>query len=118
MTTIDAKLSSADLIARDKRSVTPAIYRYTEIAFERGEGVYLYDFEGKRYYDFVAGIATMSVGHNHPRVVAAITDQAGKLLHAAAHVGYMQPYVEILEKLLSLAPAPLNQGKGLLLNSG
>lgn len=118
MEKVKEKISSADLIARDKNTVTPAIYRYTDIAFERGEGVYLYDFEGKRYYDFVAGIATMSVGHNHPRVVSAITDQAGKLLHGAAHVGYMQPYVEILEKLLSLAPAPINEGKGLLSNSG
>lgn len=110
--------TSAQLIERDKKIVGPAIYRYTDIAFERGEGVYLYDFEGKRYYDFVAGIATMNVGHNHPRVVAAITDQAGKLIHAASHVGYMGPYVEMLEKLASLAPAPLNQGKGILLNSG
>jgi 4-aminobutyrate aminotransferase-like enzyme len=101
---------------RQKRS--HAIYRYTDIAFERGEGSFLYDFEGKRYYDFVAGIATMSVGHNHPRVVAAIRDQAGKLLHGAAHVGYMQPYVEILEKLLSLAPSPIREGKGMLSNSG
>jgi 4-aminobutyrate aminotransferase len=118
METVKEKTTSADWIARDKKVVTPAIYRYTDIAFERGEGVFLYDFEGKRYYDFVAGIATMSVGHNHPRVVAAITEQAKKLLHGAAHVGYMQPYVEILEKLLSLAPTPLNQGKGLLTNSG
>jgi 4-aminobutyrate aminotransferase len=118
MTTIDARISSAELIARDKKTVTPAIYRYTDIAFERGEGSFLYDFEGKRYYDFVAGIATMSVGHNHPRVVAAIRDQAGKLLHGAAHVGYMQPYVEILEKLLSLAPSPIREGKGMLSNSG
>ncbi|HEU0291267.1 MAG TPA: aminotransferase class III-fold pyridoxal phosphate-dependent enzyme [Anaerolineales bacterium] len=118
METTKEKISSAALIARDKKAVTPAIYRYTDIAFERGAGLYLYDFEGKRYYDFVAGIATMNVGHNHPRVVAAITDQAGKLLHGAAHVGYMQPYVEILEKLLSLAPPPINEGKGLLSNSG
>jgi 4-aminobutyrate aminotransferase len=118
METVREKISSADLIARDKKVVTPAIYRYTDIAFERGEGVFLYDFEGKRYYDFVAGIATMSVGHNHSRVVAAITEQAGKLLHGAAHVGYMQPYVEIVEKLLSLAPSPIDQGKGLLTNSG
>ena len=111
-------VSSAEIIERDHQAVTPAIYRYTDIAFERGEGSFLFDFEGNRYYDFVAGIATMSVGHNHPRVVAAITDQAGKLIHGAAHVGYMRPYVEILEKLISLAPAPLNQGKGLLLNSG
>ena len=118
METIKEKTTSAEWIARDKRVVTPAIYRYTDIAFERGEGVYLYDFEGNRYYDFVAGIATMSVGHNHPRVVTAITEQAQKLLHGAAHVGYMQPYVEILEKLLSLAQTPLDQGKGLLTNSG
>jgi len=112
------KTSSMHLIERDKKIVTPAIYRYTDIAFARGEGSFLYDFEGNRYYDFVAGIATMNVGHNHPRVVAAITEQAGILIHAAAHVGYMQPYVEILEKLISLAPAPLNQGKGALMNSG
>ena len=118
METVKEKISSASLIGRDKKVVTPAIYRYTDIAFERGEGVYLYDFEGRRYYDFVAGIATMSVGHNHPRVVAVIQDQAGKLLHGAAHVGYMQPYVEILEKLISLAPSPIDQGKGMLSNSG
>jgi 4-aminobutyrate aminotransferase len=110
--------SSTQLIERDKKIVTPAIYRYTDIAFARGDGSFLYDFEGKRYYDFVAGIATMNVGHNHPRVVAAIVKQAGILIHAAAHVGYMQPYVDILEKLISLAPAPINQGKGVLLNSG
>jgi 4-aminobutyrate aminotransferase len=115
---MSSETTSAQLIERDKKTVTPAIYRYTDIAFARGAGSFLYDFEDNRYYDFVAGIATMSVGHNHPRVIAAINDQAGKLIHAAAHVGYMQPYVEILEKLISLAPAPLNQGKGLLLNSG
>ncbi len=118
MEKVSKKISSANLIERDQKVVTPAIYRYTDVAFERGEGLFLYDFEGRKYYDFVAGIATMSVGHNHPRVVSAITDQAGKLLHAAAHVGYMQPYVEILEKLISLAPAPLNHGKGVLVNSG
>jgi 4-aminobutyrate aminotransferase len=112
------EISSAQLIERDKKNVTQAIYRYTDIAFARGEGPFLYDFEGNRYYDFVAGIATMNVGHNHPRVIAAIIEQAETLIHAAAHVGYMQPYVEILEKLISLAPPPLDQGKGVLLNSG
>ena len=115
---MSSDISSAQLIERDKKNVTQAIYRYTDIAFARGEGPFLYDFEGNRYYDFVAGIATMNVGHNHPRVVTAIIEQAGTLIHAAAHVGYMQPYVEILEKLISLAPAPLDQGKGVLTNSG
>lgn len=112
------QITSADLIARDREVVSPAIYRYTEIAFARGEGVFLYDFEGNRYYDMAAGIATMNVGHCHPRVVQAIADQAGTLIHAASHVGYMAPYVEMAETLRELMPAPLNAGKALLVNSG
>ncbi|MCX7938949.1 MAG: aspartate aminotransferase family protein [Anaerolineae bacterium] len=110
--------TSDSLIARDHEVVSPAIYRYTDIAFARGEGVFLYDFEGRRYYDMAAGIATMNVGHCHPRVVKAIADQAQTLIHAAAHVGYMAPYVEMAETLRSLMPPPLNTGKVLLVNSG
>jgi 4-aminobutyrate aminotransferase len=80
--------------------------------------VFLYDFEGRRYYDMAAGIATMNVGHCHPRVVNAIADQARTLIHAAAHVGYMAPYVEMAETLRSLLPPPLDRGKALLVNSG
>ena len=110
--------TSVEVIERDKALVTPAIYRYTDLAFARGEGVFLFDYEGQRYYDMAAGIATMNVGHCHPRVVQAITDQAKTLIHAASHVGYMLPYVELLDKVLSLAPSPLREGKGILVNSG
>ena len=110
--------SSEEIISRDREAVSPAIYRYTEIAFARGEGVFLYDFEGKRYYDMAAGIATVNVGHCHPRVVAAIADQARTLIHAASHVGYMEPYVEMVETLRTLLPPPLDKGKALLVNSG
>jgi 4-aminobutyrate aminotransferase len=118
MLSLNGVLTSEDLIARDRDAVSPAIYRYTEIAFARGEGVFLYDFEGRRYYDMAAGIATMNVGHCHPRVVNAIADQAHTLIHAAAHVGYMAPYVEMAETLRSLLPSPLDRGKALLVNSG
>lgn len=111
-------LSSKALIGRDHAKVAGAIYRYTDIAFARGEGVYLYDFEGRRYLDFVAGIATMNVGHCHPAVVEAISDQARTLIHAGSHVGYMKPYVELLEAVLAVAPGELRNGKGLLMNSG
>jgi len=114
----DAELSSAKLIERDLASVAAAIYRYTDIAFQRGEGVYLYDFEGRRYLDFVAGIATMNVGHCHPAVVEAICDQARTLIHGASHVGYMEPYVEMMEALKAIAPGDLKNGKGILMNSG
>lgn len=110
--------TSAQVIERDAALVTPAIYRYTDLAFARGEGVFLFDYEGQRYYDMAAGIATMNVGHCHPRVVQAISEQARTLIHAASHVGYMLPYVELLEKVLGVAPSPLRQGKGILVNSG
>ena len=112
------RTTSEAVIARDREVVSPAIYRYTDIAFARGEGVFLYDFEGRRYYDMAAGIATMNVGHCHPRVVKAIAEQAQTLIHAASHVGYMAPYVEMAETLRSLLPAPLSEGKVLLVNSG
>ena len=114
----DQEYSSAELIGRDQASVAGTIYRYTDIAFQRGEGVYLYDFEGRKYLDFVSGIATMNVGHCHPDVVGAISDQARTLIHGASHVGYMQPYVEMLEALKAVAPGDLKDGKGILVNSG
>ena len=109
---------SASLIERDHAAVAATIYRYSNIAFQRGEGVYLYDFEGRKYLDFVAGIATMNLGHCHPAVVEAICDQAQTLIHSACHVGYMEPYVEMLEALKAIAPGDLQHGKGILVNSG
>ena len=53
------------------------------IAIERGEGCYLWDTEGKKYLDFVAGIATCTLGHAHPKLVKAVTDQISKLHHVS-----------------------------------
>ena len=109
---------SVKLIERDHATVAATIYRYTDIAFQRGEGVYLYDFENSKYLDFVAGIATMNVGHCHPAVVEAICEQTRTLIHGACHVGYMEPYVAVLESLKAVAPGELENGKGILVNSG
>jgi 4-aminobutyrate aminotransferase len=109
---------SRELLGRDQAAVAGTIYRYTDIAFQRGEGVYLYDYEGRRYLDLVAGIATMNVGHCHPEVVEAICEQARTLIHGACHVGYMEPYVDLLESLKAIAPGGLKDGRGILVNSG
>jgi 4-aminobutyrate aminotransferase len=109
---------SEDLIDRDHAAVASTIYRYTDIAFLRGEGVYLYDLEGREYLDFVSGIATMNVGHCHPDVVEAICEQAHTLIHGACHIGYMEPYVAMMEALKAVAPGDLKKGKGILVNSG
>ena len=61
-------------------SIMPT-YGSPSISFERGEGVYLYSTEGKKYMDFCSGIAVSALGHGHPHLVNAIKDQAGKVLH-------------------------------------
>ena len=58
-------------------------YARADVAFERGEGPYIFDENGRRYLDFGAGIAVTSLGHAHPHLVAALTEQAGRLWHTS-----------------------------------
>src|ERR1700710_232075 len=65
-------------------TVFPALlptYNRANIAFVRGEGSYLFAEDGKRYLDFGAGIAVNAFGYGHPKLVGALTEQAGKLWH-------------------------------------
>lgn len=63
-------------------SVMPT-YGRIDIAFERGEGPYLYSTDGRRFLDFATGIATNSLGHAHPKMAKAIADQAARLMHVS-----------------------------------
>ena len=77
---------SEDLIRRDHEVVSPAIYRYTDIAFAHGKGVFLYDFEGKRYYDMAAGIATMAASLSFVGLGAVPpTPEWGAMIAAGRH---------------------------------
>jgi acetylornithine/N-succinyldiaminopimelate aminotransferase len=58
-------------------------YNRADLAFERGEGAYLFTPDGRRYLDFASGIAVTALGHAHPHLVAALTEQAGKLWHTS-----------------------------------
>jgi acetylornithine aminotransferase len=58
-------------------------YGRLPVAFDRGEGVWLWDTDGRRYLDALSGIAVTGLGHAHPRVVQAIADQAGRVIHAS-----------------------------------
>jgi len=58
-------------------------YARADLVFERGEGVYLFTEDGRRFLDFGAGIAVNALGHAHPRLVEALRDQAGKLWHCS-----------------------------------
>src|SRR5215469_14606285 len=58
-------------------------YARADVAFERGEGAYLYATDGTRYLDFASGIAVTALGHAHPHLVKALTEQAGKVWHTS-----------------------------------
>src|SRR5699024_4809487 len=58
-------------------------YARQPIAFERGEGVWLYDQAGERYLDAVSGIAVCNLGHAHPAVAGALAEQAARLVHTS-----------------------------------
>jgi predicted acetylornithine/succinylornithine family transaminase len=74
-------MSRLDQIADlEKRFLLPTYNRYP-VGFERGKGVFLYDFEGKKYLDFVAGLGVNALGHAHPRIVKAIREQAARVIH-------------------------------------
>jgi predicted acetylornithine/succinylornithine family transaminase len=75
-------MTTADVIAMTQQYLLPT-YRRAPVAFSRGEGVWLVDLEGRRYLDFIGGIAVSALGHAHPRLVAAIQRQAARLLHVS-----------------------------------
>jgi len=71
-------------------------YRRQPVAFVRGEGAVLYDAEGRAYLDCMAGISMTNVGHSHPEVVRAITEQAARLVNVS-NLYYTEPMIELAE---------------------
>lgn len=95
-------------MSQDLRShLSPVWTRYTEILVERGEGVYIYAADGRRYLDFTSGIGVTNTGHCHPRVVAAAQEQVGKLIHGQANIVYHQPMLDLVGELLTIVPGGL-----------
>ncbi len=84
-------------IEREKR-VLVQLYRRSKIVIERGSGCYVYDVDGNRYLDFVAGIACANIGHCHPKFVEKVSEQLGKLIHVS-NLYYTTPQIELAEKL-------------------
>lgn len=86
-----------DWVEKEKRLI-PQVYRRQSVVFERGEGCYLFDINGKKYLDLVAGIATVAIGHSHPEFIAKVSEQLKKLVHAS-NLYYTIPQIELAEKL-------------------
>ena len=109
--------NGAEMLARDKRYVSPSYTPVYPLFVERGSGAVIQDVDGNLFLDFTAGIAVTNTGHCHPEVVAAIQDQAGKLLHMSGTDFYYRPQIDLAEKLAQVAPGPTPK-KVFFCNSG
>lgn len=88
-------------------------YHPLPVVLEKGEGVFVWDVEGKRYFDFLSGYSALSQGHCHPRIIKALTDQAQKLtlVSRAFHADILGEYMEFACKFFGYDKLlPMNTG--------
>nr|WP_279343373.1 4-aminobutyrate--2-oxoglutarate transaminase [Fundidesulfovibrio terrae] len=83
----------------------------------KAEGALITDIDGRELIDFAGGIGVVNVGHCHPKVVAALKDQAEKFIHTCFHIVMYEPYIKLAEKLCQLAPGGFDK-MALFANSG
>src|SRR3954470_14821325 len=90
-------MTNQDLVQR-AQAVLFQNYRTQPIALVRGEGTWVFDADGKKYLDFIGGIATVSVGHANPRVREALMEQSRLLWHAS-NLYVTEPQIRLAEML-------------------
>jgi acetylornithine/N-succinyldiaminopimelate aminotransferase len=105
-------MNSAQWIEKSDKYIMRTYGRFPLVPV-KGEGCYLWDAEGKRYLDFLAGVAVNNLGHCHPAVVAALCKQAGELIHCSNYYQIPQQ-IELAELLCSVSFAD----KAFFCNSG
>lgn len=94
-------MNKEQVIAQDAKYYMPVFARY-QVVLSHGEGPYVYDTEGKKYLDFLAGIAVNILGHNHPALVKAIAEQAQKLIHVS-NLYYTEQQAALAQTLAELS---------------
>ena len=90
-----------EVIQREKQFLLQTYNRYP-LVIERGKGVFLFDLDGKKYLDFVAGLGVNALGHSHPRIVKTIREQAARAIHLS-NLYYNEYQGQLAEKLCSLS---------------
>jgi 4-aminobutyrate aminotransferase len=105
------------IIDRDAAWTSPSYIKEYPLVIAGGEGAMVEDVDGNRYIDYMAGIAVSATGYNHPKVVAAIREQAGKFLHICGTDFYFEGFANLAERLATLAPGSTRK-RTFLSNSG
>ncbi len=105
------------VIAQDEAFTSTSYIKEYPLVVEKGEGAMVQDVDGNRFLDFMAGIAVVTTGHSHPRVVEAIKKAADKFLHICATDFYFPSFAALAQKLAEIAPGK-SKKRTFLGNSG
>jgi 4-aminobutyrate aminotransferase len=89
-----------------RAGIPPVWARYTDLVVERASGSWIETADGERYLDYTCGIGVTNTGHAHPRVVAAIAEQAARGIHLQQNIVYHQPGLELHRRLPERFPNP------------
>jgi 4-aminobutyrate aminotransferase/(S)-3-amino-2-methylpropionate transaminase len=96
--------SNKELLALRETATPRGVGTQTTVFADRARNAEIWDVEGKRYIDIAAGIAVLNTGHNHPRVIEAVKTQLERFSHTCFQVAPYDVYVQLAERLNSLAP--------------
>lgn len=113
MATMTAAATRSDLLIAKEEQYGAHNYHPLEAVIERGRGVYVWDVDGKRYYDFLSAYSAVNQGHCHPRIINALTEQAQKLtlISRAFYNSELGPYEEFITQLFGYDKVlPMNTG--------
>jgi 4-aminobutyrate aminotransferase len=105
------------IVDRDSEWTSPSYIKEYPLAIAGGSGAMVEDVDGNRYIDFMAGIAVSATGYNHPKVVKAIQEQAGKFLHVCGTDFYFEGFARLAERLAKSVAGP-SKKRVFLTNSG
>jgi len=94
-------MTTESLVETGNRTVSRN-YSPAPVIMSHGDGAWLWDTEGRRYLDFLAGIAVSALGHNHPAMVAAIADQASRVMHIS-NAFWSEPQIMLQDRLTQLS---------------
>ena len=108
---------SREILERERHAVAAPLIVHEPVVADRARGSTITDVDGNTFVDFVGGVGVANVGHNHPRVVAAIVEQSERFLHTDFTVVPYEGYVELAERLGALAPIT-GDTRGAFFNAG
>jgi 4-aminobutyrate aminotransferase / (S)-3-amino-2-methylpropionate transaminase / 5-aminovalerate transaminase len=108
---------SKTILERKDRVIADPLSIFLPVVIEHGEGATLTDVDGNTFLDFTGGVGCLNVGHAHPRVVEAISEQAAKFLHTDFTIVPYEVYVTLAERLVTTAPIS-GQAKAAFFNAG